>query len=118
MRAVTQQIFGDPDVLTLSEVPPPKALPTEIVVRARAVGVNTVEGFIRSGRFPLLGQPPFILGWDVSGMVETVVPGTNRFKPGDEVFGMPLEMSTLCSRPWVATTVNARCRFSNLMDCS
>jgi NADPH:quinone reductase-like Zn-dependent oxidoreductase len=90
MRAVTQQSFGDADVLKIAEVPPPNPLPTEVVVRARAAGINPVELFIRSGRFPLLGQPPFILGWDICGVVETAVPGTNRFKAGDEVLGMPL----------------------------
>jgi hypothetical protein len=28
--------------------------------------------FIRSGAFPLLGNPPFTLGWDVSGVFEEV----------------------------------------------
>jgi NADPH:quinone reductase-like Zn-dependent oxidoreductase len=39
---------------------------------------------------PEMSQPPVILGWDISGIVESVVPGTNRFAPGEEVFGMPL----------------------------
>lgn len=90
MRAVQQEIFGGPEVLKLVEIPSPSALPTEVVVRVQAAGINPVEDFIRSGSFPLIGQPPFILGWDISGVVETVVPGTNRFAVGDEVFGMPL----------------------------
>jgi len=48
-----------------------------------------VELFVRSGDFPLLGEPPFVLGWDVSGVVEQVDPGVHRFKVGDEVYGMP-----------------------------
>jgi NADPH:quinone reductase-like Zn-dependent oxidoreductase len=90
MRAVRQDVFGGPLVLKIAEVPSPTPLPTEVVVRVHAVGINPVEEFIRSGRFPLIGPPPFILGWDISGVVETAVPGTNRFAVGDEVFGMPL----------------------------
>lgn len=38
----------------------------------------------------MLGEPPFTLGWDVSGVVEGAAPGASRFRPGDAVFGMPL----------------------------
>jgi NADPH:quinone reductase-like Zn-dependent oxidoreductase len=70
------------------EVARPVPLPTEVLVRMRAVGVNPVEAVIRSGQFPLLGQPPFVLGWDVAGVVEEAEPGVTRFQPGDEVYGM------------------------------
>lgn len=89
MRAITQRTFGDADVLEVAEVPRPEPIPSEVLVRVHASGVNQVDGIIRAGVFPLIGQPPFILGWDVSGVVEEVVPGTSRFAPGDEVFGMP-----------------------------
>jgi NADPH:quinone reductase-like Zn-dependent oxidoreductase len=89
MRAITQRTFGDADVLEVAEVPRPEPIPSEVLVRVHASGVNQIDGIIRAGVFPLIGQPPFILGWDVSGVVEEVVPGTSRFAPGDEVFGMP-----------------------------
>jgi NADPH:quinone reductase-like Zn-dependent oxidoreductase len=89
MRAICQQAFGGPEVLELTEVQRPAPLPTEVLVRVQAVGVNPVEAVIRSGRFPLLGDPPFILGWDVSGVVEDIEPGVTRFRPGDVVYGMP-----------------------------
>jgi NADPH:quinone reductase-like Zn-dependent oxidoreductase len=90
MRAIVQDAFGGPEVLRLADVPEPAALPTEAVVLVKAIGINPVETYIRAGRFPFAGQPPVILGWDISGVVESVVPGVNRFAPGDEVFGMPL----------------------------
>jgi NADPH:quinone reductase-like Zn-dependent oxidoreductase len=77
-------------VLRLADVPDPAALPTEAVVLVKAIGINPVETYVRAGRFPFAGQPPVILGWDISGIVEYVVPGVNRFEPGDEVFGVPL----------------------------
>lgn len=90
MRAVSQTSFGDPGVLKLVDHPDPVPLPTEIVVRVKASSINPVDAYIRSGAFPLFGQPPFILGWDVSGVVESLEPGVNRFAIGDEVYGMPL----------------------------
>ncbi len=90
MRAVVQETFGGPEVLKVVDRPPPSPLPSEVVVRVKAVGINQAERFVRSGVFPLLGDPPFILGWDISGVVESVAPGVNRFAVGDEVYGMPL----------------------------
>lgn len=89
MRAITQRTLGSPEVLTVVEVPEPRPLPTEVLVRVKAIGLNPLEARLRAGEFPLLGQPPFTLGWDISGVVEQT-PGTWRFRPGDEVFGMPL----------------------------
>ena len=90
MRAITQQEFGGPEVLGLVEVPRPELRPTEVLVRVAAIGVNPVEGMIRAGRFPLLGEPPFILGWEVSGVVEAASPGPARFALGEEVYGLAM----------------------------
>ncbi|CAL9629067.1 NADP-dependent oxidoreductase [Streptomyces sp. enrichment culture] len=89
MRVITQQTFGGPEVLTVVEAPEPQPLPTEVLVRVRAIGLNPLEARLRAGEFPLIGRPPFVLGWDISGVVADA-PKTWRFRPGDEVFGMPL----------------------------
>jgi NADPH:quinone reductase-like Zn-dependent oxidoreductase len=89
MHAIRQQAFGGPEVLQLAEVARPVPLATELLVRVKAAGVNPVEPLIRSGHIPLLGKPPFILGWDLSGVVEDLEPGVTRFAVGDEVYGMP-----------------------------
>ncbi|MBB4689345.1 NADP-dependent oxidoreductase [Amycolatopsis jiangsuensis] len=88
MRVITQQQLGGPEVLTIVDAPEPRPLPTEVLVRVEAVGLNPLEARLRAGEFPLLGTPPFVLGWDISGVVEEAA--TWRFRPGDEVFGMPL----------------------------
>jgi len=89
MKAITQKTFGGPEVLAVAEVTRPEPLPTEVLVRVRAVGVNPVDTSIRAGAWPLLGNPPFVLGWDISGTVEDIGAGVTRFRPGDEVYGMP-----------------------------
>jgi NADPH:quinone reductase-like Zn-dependent oxidoreductase len=89
MRAAIMSKFGSPqEALEIREVERPTPIATEVLIRVRAIGTNPVEAVIRSGRFPLQ-QPPAILGWDVSGVIEDLVPGVTRFKLGDEVFGMP-----------------------------
>ena len=87
MRAVNQDFLGGPEVLEIVELPIPEARPNEVLVRVRASGLNPTDWAHRARGF-FLGQPPFVLGWDVSGVVEAVGRGVVRFKPGDEVFGM------------------------------
>ncbi|WP_328551167.1 NADP-dependent oxidoreductase [Streptomyces sp. NBC_00358] len=89
MHAITQRSFGGPEVLELTEMDRPQPLPSEVLVRVHAAAINPVDAMVRSGAFPLLGEPPFVLGWDISGVVEEVVPGVTRFQVGDEVYGMP-----------------------------
>ncbi|MFJ1709313.1 NADP-dependent oxidoreductase [Kitasatospora sp. NPDC088346] len=89
MRAVTQHTLGGPEVLRLAEIERPEPGVGEILVRTHAAGVNPIDWKTREhGAF--LGTPPFVLGWDVSGVVEAVGLGVRLFQPGDEVYGMPL----------------------------
>lgn len=91
MRAITQRTFGGPEVLELTEVPRPVPLPTEVLVRVHAAGVNPVDGKTRggTGMANVLGTPPFTLGWDVAGTVEALGWGVSTLAVGDEVYGMP-----------------------------
>jgi NADPH:quinone reductase-like Zn-dependent oxidoreductase len=91
MQAVVQDRFGDRDVLRLAEVDRPEPIPTEVLVRVHAAGINPVDVKTRSGggMAGIVGKPPFILGWDVSGVVEEAGFGVTTLHPGDEVYGMP-----------------------------
>ncbi|MEU9227485.1 NADP-dependent oxidoreductase [Streptomyces massasporeus] len=87
MRAISQDVLGGPEVLKEVQIERPVPKPNEVLVRVRAAGVNPTDWKHRAtGGF--LGQPPFVLGWDVSGVVEAVGIGVVAFAPGDEVFGM------------------------------
>ncbi|MET8422966.1 NADP-dependent oxidoreductase [Nocardia sp. NPDC004860] len=88
MRAVIQKSFGGPEVLEVVEVEKPELLSGEVLVRVKASAVNPVDVAVRSGAFPLLGEPPFGVGWDISGVVEAAGPGA-RYEIGEEVYGMP-----------------------------
>ena len=88
MRTVTQRSFGGPEVLEVVEAGKPSPQPGEVLIRVRATALNPVDAAVRSGGFPLLGEPPFRVGWDVSGVVEEAGPGAG-FAVGEEVYGMP-----------------------------
>lgn len=89
MRAVIQDSVGGPDVLFVTDRPKPAPMAGQVLVRIKAAGINPVDGAVRAGFYPLLGEPPFILGWDVSGTVDAIGPGATPFQIGDDVFGMP-----------------------------
>jgi len=92
MRVITQHTLGGPEVLEVAEVERPAPRANEILIRVRAAGLNPTDWKHRAtGGF--LGEPPFVLGWDVSLVVEAAGVGVARFQPGDEVFGM-------LSYPW------------------
>lgn len=91
MRAISQDTFGGPEVLRPVRVERPEPLPTEVLVRVVSAGVNPVDLKTRAGAgmAGVLGDPPFILGWDVSGVVEETGFGVSGLEVGDEVYGMP-----------------------------
>ncbi|WP_344443160.1 NADP-dependent oxidoreductase [Kitasatospora nipponensis] len=92
MNTVTQDTFGGPEVLRIARTARPEPGPTEVLVRVRAAGVNPVDTKTSQGQGLawLYGEPPYTLGWDVSGTVEAVGFGVTTLAVGDEVLGMPL----------------------------
>jgi NADPH:quinone reductase-like Zn-dependent oxidoreductase len=91
MRAALLREFGGPEALTIEDVPQPQPIPTEVQVEVRAAGVNPVDLKTRAGKgmAGVLGEPPLVIGWDISGVVTALGGGVTRFRVGEEVFGMP-----------------------------
>src|SRR5262245_25752500 len=87
MRAISQDVLGPPDVLHEVELARPDPGIGQILVAVHAAGLNPTDWKHRAVR-RFLPEPPFVLGWDVSGVVEAVGFGVTIVKPGDEVFGM------------------------------
>jgi NADPH:quinone reductase-like Zn-dependent oxidoreductase len=90
MRAVVFREFGQPSVLTVSEVPDPHAGPGEVRIRVRAASVNPIDWKIRAGYMqqfmPL--ELPAIPGRDAAGVVDEVGDGVVGTAVGDVVFGL------------------------------
>lgn len=85
MKAIRLHRFGGPEVLRLEDVPAPQAGPGQVLVRARAIGVNPVDTYFRSGTNPAI-QPPWTPGLDSAGVVETVGDGVRHVRSGDRVY--------------------------------
>ncbi|MBA3497381.1 MAG: zinc-binding dehydrogenase [Gemmatimonadota bacterium] len=86
MKAIVMTRFGGPDVLRWVERAEPRPRAHELLVRVVATSVNLVDCSIRRGEQAV--ALPAIIGYDVSGVVETVGTEVQDFVPGDEVYYM------------------------------
>lgn len=85
MKAIRVHQFGGPEVLRLEEVSAPPAGPGQVLVRARAIGVNPVDAYQRSGTNPAI-KLPWTPGLDAAGVVEAVGDGVRHVRVGDRVY--------------------------------
>ncbi|MEZ5178339.1 MAG: zinc-binding dehydrogenase [Acidimicrobiales bacterium] len=90
MRAVVLTSYGDPEVLTLTEVPDPEAGPEDVVVEVVATALNRADLLQRRGFYPEPGpkRAHEIPGMELSGRVATVGSRVERWSPGDEVMAI------------------------------
>src|ERR1700733_5764494 len=82
MKALSFSRFGGPEVLEYGDVPDPTPTPGEARVRMMAIGMNFADIYRRRGNYHLEGKPPWILGYEGAGIVETAA---GPFAKGDRV---------------------------------
>src|SRR5437867_2139259 len=83
-RAIRIHKTGGPEVLQLENVDPGKPGPGQAFVRHKAIGINFIDTYHRSGLYPLPSLPHGI-GSEAAGVVEAVGEGVTVVKPGDRV---------------------------------
>jgi NADPH:quinone reductase-like Zn-dependent oxidoreductase len=100
MKAILYTSYGPPDVLKFQDVAVPTPKEGEVLVRVKAVSINSWDWDM------IRGTPIFVRMWglfsprhkipgaDIAGIVECVGKGVTKFKAGDEVFG------DLCESGW------------------
>lgn len=87
MKAAFITQTGPPKTIQYSELPTPTPGPTEVLVKVKAVAVNPIDTYIRSGAIAMPLKFPYIVGCDLAGVVEAVGADVKRFKVGDRVWG-------------------------------
>jgi NADPH2:quinone reductase len=78
---------GPPDNIMIGDLPKPRPVGAQVLVRVEAVDVNPIDTYVRSGMVAMPLPIPYIIGCDLAGTVEEVGPRATRFKPGDRVWG-------------------------------
>lgn len=86
MKAIRVHEFGGPEVMKIEEVPDPSPGPSQVLVRVKAIGVNPVDNYIRTGTYARKPQLPYTPHTDIGGVVEAVGTSVTRVKKGDRVY--------------------------------
>jgi len=95
MKAIIQDRYGSPDVLSLGEMDKPVVGNDDVLVRVHGAGVDPGVWHLMSGLPYLVRVMGFglrkpknpVRGRDLAGHVESVGKNVTRLQPGDDVFG-------------------------------
>ncbi len=85
MRAVVVHAHSDFHAPRVENVADPVPAAGEVVIGARAIGVNYPDLLVIQGKYQFLPPKPFSPGKEVAGVIEAVGAGVTRLKVGDRV---------------------------------
>ena len=87
MKAIRTHEYGGAKVLQYEDTKTPEPAADEVRVQVHAASVNPIDWKTRNGS----GIPvdfPWIVGWDVAGVVDEAGADVSEFGVGDEVYGL------------------------------
>ncbi len=89
MRAMCLNSYGSIDGWVKTELPAPQPRGGQVRVKVHASAVGPADSRVEQGRQKFLhGRKfPMVLGYDFSGVIDSVGPAEARWKMGDGVFG-------------------------------
>jgi NADPH:quinone reductase-like Zn-dependent oxidoreductase len=88
MRQVVTTRNGGTEVLRVEEKPEPQPRPGELVIGVRAAGLNFADILARQGLYPDGPAKPCVMGYEVSGIVDSVGENVDRSLVGKSVISM------------------------------
>jgi NADPH:quinone reductase-like Zn-dependent oxidoreductase len=96
MKAIVQDIYGPPEVLSMREIDRPVVGDDDVLVRVHAAGLDQGVWHVTAGMpymvrlmgFGLRAPKRPVPGSDLAGTVEAIGRNVTRFAAGDEVFGI------------------------------
>ncbi len=87
MKAIVLTRTGAADkAFEIREFPMPSAGENEVLIKVSYSGLNFADVMARKGMYKEAPPMPSVLGYDVSGIIESVGKNVTNLKPGDAVF--------------------------------
>lgn len=83
-KAIRIHKTGGTDVLSYDDVEVPKPGPQEVQIRFKAIGLNFIDCYVRSGLYPV-NDLPATIGKEGAGIVEAVGSEVSEFEVGQRV---------------------------------
>jgi len=88
MRAIVTTRNGDVGALKIEERPDPVPIKGQVLIRVKASGLNFADILARQGLYPDGPPKPCVMGYEVSGIVESVGDEVDRSFIGQPVIAM------------------------------
>ena len=83
-KAILIRETGGTEVMSFETVTVPNPGPGEVLLEQKAIGVNFIDIYRRSGLYPL-DELPTVIGVEAAGVVIDTGPGVTAFRKGDRV---------------------------------
>ena len=88
MKAWQVRAWGEPETMTLADVPVPEPGAGQLRIRNRAAGLNFFDILQVQGKYQVKPPFPFTPGAEVAGAVDAVGTGVTQFAAGDAVLSL------------------------------
>ena len=88
MKQIVITKYGATDVLKIQKKQDPKPSAGEVLIKVKAIGVNFADILARKGLYPDAPKPPCVVGYEVSGIIETAGQGVDSSLVGKSVLAL------------------------------
>ena len=88
MRAAVCHDWGEPESLSIEDMPEPEMTEGGVRIAVKAAGVNFADTLMIKGEYQVRPPFPFSPGLEVGGEVLECAPGVTQVKPRDKVMAM------------------------------
>jgi NADPH2:quinone reductase len=88
MKAWRVHNWGEPETMSLEDIPVPEPGPDQVRIRNRAAGLNFFDILQVQGKYQIKLPFPFTPGAEVAGTVDAVGPGVTEFEPGQRALAI------------------------------